>query len=245
MYKGKRPSTAHYATYGRNTTQFGQPPEAGTVTHFRRPLPSPRTFPRGGNATSHRGRRDHHPSSRLYSTAPQPKQALDPDTRAAAKKIFKLIQAIHHREIIDHAISTNTPPVGMNRQVNRLTAFIKPASPTEEFRQQVAANTQTWMQNNFTLLRNHYTEIIVFHTDICSTQTTLTVAKGWAEKRYGHQLHPDTFTILSSITFDTAAATGTHVSEPDRDAAAADTVTQPSTEGQFDVMDKRQFPKLS
>lgn len=76
-------------------------------------------------------------------TAPQPKQALDPDTRAAAKNIFKLIQAIHHREIIDHAISTNTPPVGMNRQVNRLMAFIKPASPTEEFCQQVAANTQT------------------------------------------------------------------------------------------------------
>lgn len=121
-----------------------------------------------------------------------------------------------------HAINTETPPAGMNRQVNRLTAFIKPASPTEEFRNQVAANTKTWMQNNLTLLKNHYTEIIVLHTDIRSTQTALTVAKGWAKKRYGPRLHPETFDILSAITFDTGNANSTNASEPHRDAGAAD-----------------------
>lgn len=144
-----------------------------------------------------------------------------------------------------HAINTETPPAGMNRQVNRLTAFIKPASPTEEFRNQVAANTKTWMQNNLALLKNHYTEIIVLHTDIRSTQTALTVAKGWAKKRYGPRLHPETFDILSAITFDTGNANSTNASEPHRDAAAADVVTRTSTEDQFDVRDERQFPKLS
>lgn len=76
-------------------------------------------------------------------------------------------------------------------------------------------------------------------------QTALTVAKGWAEKHYGPRLHPNTFTILSSLTYDPAALNDIHGSESDRDSPAADAVTRPSTEVELDVRDECQFPKLS
>lgn len=76
-------------------------------------------------------------------------------------------------------------------------------------------------------------------------QTALTVAKGWAEKHYGPRLHPNTFTILSSLTYDPAALNDIHGSESHRDSPAADAVTRPSTEVELDVRDESQFPKLS
>ena len=51
------------------------------------------------------------------------------------KKYFKLLQAIHHSEILSDSILTGICPKGMERQVKKLASFIKPpqlrtASPT-------------------------------------------------------------------------------------------------------------------
>lgn len=62
---------------------------------------------------------------------------------------------------------------------------------------------------------------------------------------YGPHLHPDTFIILSSLTYDPAAVNDIHGSESDRDTPEADAVTRPSTEVELDVRDENQFPKLS
>lgn len=123
---------------------------------------------------------------------PPTRQALDPQTGGIIKDIFKLIQALHQLQIVDHAINADTFPSGKNRQVTRLTAFIKPSSPTEDFQQSVADN-KTWMQTNVTLLQQH-------HSDIIANEAALTVASGCAQKRYGPRLHPDTFQTLSSLT---------------------------------------------
>ena len=44
-----------------------------------------------------------------------------------AKRYFKLLQALHHTEILDDSISEGSCPKGMQRRVNRLSTFIKPA----------------------------------------------------------------------------------------------------------------------
>ena len=49
------------------------------------------------------------------------------DTRRLAKSYFKLIQAIHHNNIIDNAIATHTPPKGMAKHTARL--WLSPTSP--------------------------------------------------------------------------------------------------------------------
>lgn len=98
---------------------------------------------------------------------PPTRQALDPQTGGITKDIFKLIQALHQHQIVDHAINADTFPSGMNRQ---LTRFIKPSSPTEDFQQSVADN-KTWMQTNVILLQQH-------HSDIIANKAALTVVRG-------------------------------------------------------------------
>lgn len=137
---------------------------------------------------------------------PPTRQALDPQTGGIIKDIFKLIQALHQLQIVDHAINADTFPSGMNRQVTRLTAFIKPSSPTEDFQKSVADN-KTWMQTNVTLLQQH-------HSDIIANEAALTVASGWAQKRYGPRLHSDFFQTLSSLTHHPPTHIDhTHISE--------------------------------
>ena len=114
----------------------------------------------------------HAPSRRIRMKDTPPTQALtqppDPETRATSKTYFKLIQAVHHKHIIDHAIATNNFPTGMMKQVQRLTDFIKPSTPSINTREKVQDNTAAWMMTNMHILQTHY------QTTISTLSTTLT-----------------------------------------------------------------------
>lgn len=97
------------------------------------------------------------------------------------------MQAIHHK-IIDRAILTQTPPKGMTRQISKLTAFIKPSSPTEELREGVSRNTQTWLQNRLLILQEHYAKIVVDYHYTTWDDTAFQVAANWMTKRYKARL---------------------------------------------------------
>lgn len=83
---------------------------------------------------------------------PAPRRELDEDTRQLCKGYFKLIQAVHYKNIVDKAITTQLPPKGMAKNVKKLTGFIKPSSPTDYVRTAVENNTKQWMQNNLLIL---------------------------------------------------------------------------------------------
>lgn len=183
----------------------------------------------------------------LYTTPPPVRQALDIQTQAMAKDIFKLIKAIHHKQIIDNAITTGTFLSGMSRQVKRLTAFIKPSSPTDDFHKSVADNTHTWMTKNMTLLQSHYSSAIANHSNITATEAALTVAKGWANKRYGNRLHKDTFLTLASLTYphcssSQADATG---SQPDPVSQMVDSGTRQLPKEAPDIRAESEFPRIN
>ena len=50
----------------------------------------------------------------------------------------------------------------MAKHVSKITAFIKPSSPTDIVRQELAKNKESWMTNNLNILCAHYLNII-FH----------------------------------------------------------------------------------
>lgn len=119
MRPGKPPLTQFHSIHRRQPTHVVHHVQAGAAMNPR-PLFSYRPPPRYAETQPYFGtRRDNSRNTPL----PSVRQALDPQTRGMAKDIFKLIQAIHHKQIIDNAIITGTFRSGMTRQVTRLTAF--------------------------------------------------------------------------------------------------------------------------
>ncbi|KAM7423441.1 hypothetical protein PAMA_011146 [Pampus argenteus] len=130
-------------------------------------------------------------------------------------------KAIHHKHIINHAISSGTFPPGMMRQVNRLTDFIKPAAPSQETRIKVQNNTTHWMTTNMNILHEHYEHTILTLSNLTYNSTALQIATGWARKRYNTRLrietlqtaeqiihtHSNTSTNITSNTASTSQAT--------------------------------------
>ncbi len=142
------------------------------------------------------------PGTRNNITPPsQPfTQPPDQETRRISKLYFKLIQATHHLGIINKAISTKTFPPGMQRQATRLTDFIRPAAPSVETTARVSENTTTWMQNNMTILRDHYTTLMSSLHNIPNNPQAFQIATGWAKKRFHNRLSPSTLhTVENNI----------------------------------------------
>ena len=65
------------------------------------------------------------------------------------KIYFKIIQSVHHRNIMTHAITTNTPPMGMYRQVRKLAQFIKLACPNKTTSDRVQQSTDIWLKQTW------------------------------------------------------------------------------------------------
>ena len=74
-----------------------------------------------------------------------PSTDLDPKL---IKQYFQLLQSIHHIEILEEAIRSGIPPLGMARKVAHLTAFIKPAAPDDLVLNKIKENTMEWMIKN-------------------------------------------------------------------------------------------------
>ena len=125
----------------------------------------------------------------------------DEHTRQTAKTYFKIIQAVHHREVTSRALQTGQFPAGMMKQVEKLTHFIKPACPSETTTKKVVDNTKNWMSNNMTILQTHYIHTIdtLTHSLQPHNPDSYTIALGWAHKRYTHKLTHSTLTQVENI----------------------------------------------
>ncbi|KAG7999370.1 hypothetical protein GBF38_000026 [Nibea albiflora] len=147
---------------------------------------------------------------------PAPNIIPDSETRHTSKQYFKLLQAIHHKQIMDTALTTGIFPPGMLRQVTRLTDFIKPSTPTTETRTRIHNNTTQWMHNTLTILQQHYITTIASTDTHHHNPTALQIAIGWAKKRYGHRLTEHTISTAIEILQPPATSTTTNP-EPTQD----------------------------
>ena len=137
-----------------------------------------------------------------YNTVPQkpPPSKVNPvgtDTLnnsefVLSKTYFKLLQSIHHTEILSEALRTGVPPLGIARKVAYLTAFIKPAAPDEIVLSEIKNNTIEWLNNNLRTLTKHYDRIQKDSPLTLSTfsEEALERALRWARQRYGRGLTP-------------------------------------------------------
>lgn len=121
------------------------------------------------------------------------------------KVYFKLLQAIHHSEIIAETKRTGKFPVGMSRHTTKLTAFIKPSSPSETTQEKVKQNTHQWMQTNMLILEEHYDGIIatILQDLPPHDPQALQKAIAYGRIRYRHKLTPSSITTLSALTQNT------------------------------------------
>ncbi|XP_073669419.1 uncharacterized protein [Paramisgurnus dabryanus] len=117
------------------------------------------------------------------------------------KKYFKLLQAIHHSEILLKSVSENFYPPGMYRQVNKLTAFIKPSSPNPETLEKVKQNTTLWMNQNMTILREHYDAVIATGLQNIGVYNDKAFEKAvsWSRMRYKRKFTESSVETLKSM----------------------------------------------
>ena len=129
----------------------------------------------------------------LRTTDPPP---LDP-----VKAYFKLLQCIHHLEILNKCLADNTCPIGMKRKVDKLASCIKPASPDYPITAIVAAHTRSWMMDNIMALRNHYADLSeALHNDLRPFHpTALEKVIKWARSRYCRKLTPSSIDTLQTL----------------------------------------------
>ena len=118
-----------------------------------------------------------------------------------SKSYFKLLQSIHHTEILSEALRTGVPPLGMARKVAHLTAFIKPAAPDEIVLSEIKNNTIEWLNNNLRTLTKHYDKIQKDSPLTLGTfsEEALERALRWARQRYGRGLTPSSVITLRSL----------------------------------------------
>lgn len=112
------------------------------------------------------------------------------------KSYFKLLQALHHLEILQKSADTFGPK-GMLRQVDKLTAFIKPSSPNASTLEAVKLNTSRWCEANFHILTKHYDLVVTTGLEGLEpfNQEAFNKAVSWSKARYRRK-----FTISSANT---------------------------------------------
>ena len=140
-----------------------------------------------------------------HLTEPQkpPPSKVTPDTSdfLLSKTYFKLLQSIHHTEILSEALLKGAPPLGMAKKVAYLTAFIKPAAPDEIVLTEIKKNTINWMNNNLQILQDHYAKL---QRELITTlgpfnEEALNRALRWARQRYAKRLTPTSISTLHSV----------------------------------------------
>lgn len=96
----------------------------------------------------------------------------------------------------------------MSRHTTKLTAFIKPSSPTEATQEKVKQNTQQWMQTNMQILEEHYDGVIAtILQDLPPYEPqALQKAIAYGRIRYRHKLTPSSIETLTGLTQSTPRA---------------------------------------
>ncbi|XP_036963362.1 uncharacterized protein LOC119024559 [Acanthopagrus latus] len=77
----------------------------------------------------------------------------------------------------------------MTKHVAKLTAFIKPSSPTDAVRQAISANTESWLKNTLKIMEEHYLNITMSLSALPYDDVAFPIAVNWAKKRFKARLH--------------------------------------------------------
>lgn len=92
------------------------------------------------------------------------------------------------------------------------------------------------------LLRDHYVDIITNCSGGKLNKKALRVAMGWATKRYGPRLNPDVGRMVEALLDH--SPNHTHISDSTLDSSEPGSSVRGMEEGNLDMEDKEQFPKL-
>ena len=143
---------------------------------------------------------------------PEPASGPKPEGKGmvglgTTKVYFRLLQAIHHAEIITDALNKDTLPKGMVNKVQKLTTFIKPASPNQFTFTAVQNNTRNWMKNNFLILREHYDNIISQNLKLVGSADfeAFERALKWGRTRYRNKLTASSVDTLKDLVMRSPA----------------------------------------
>lgn len=128
----------------------------------------------------------------------QNKQQQNSHNNRTEKVYLKLLQAIHHAEIIKKSLDSANFPAGMIKQVQKLTSFIKPSSPNSSTASKIKENTHKWMLNNMNIL--HQEVIASILTSLPAwDQKAMEKAILFGKIRYKHKLTPNTTKKFSEL----------------------------------------------
>lgn len=115
---------------------------------------------------------------------------MDSGFAIIVKLYFKLIQVLHHMEILSVGKQNGTLPPGMQRQLIKLSGFIKPACPTENISNKVWSITKDWIAQILMTLLEHYemqkSTLLVDKPDW--NLEAFNKATHWARNRYKKKL---------------------------------------------------------
>lgn len=142
----------------------------------------------------HRGRRGARSGPNLHREPALTSTTASAPENKIEKIYFKLLQAIHHVEIIENSHKTGKYPKGMMRQVNKFISFIKPSSSCDETREKVR-------QNTLNILKEHYDPInagILQSLPPCDP-LALQKAVVFGRTRHRHKLTSSSISTLSSL----------------------------------------------
>lgn len=135
---------------------------------------------------------------------PEPSETTVPERTSDSKlekRYFKLLQAVHHAEVIERVQRTHVFPIGMSRQVNKLTSFIKPSSPNVQTTARVKQNTDTWIRGNMNILKDHYDLVIAEGLQDMPSfeQAALEKAIAYGKNRYKSRLTTTSIATLTTL----------------------------------------------
>lgn len=105
-------------------------------------------------------------------------------------------------ETVENSLQTGNFPIGMSRQVNKPTQFIKLSSPKDAATAKITQNTLTWMNKNMLNLQKHYTQLTCDLMENVQNFSELewTVAVKWTKNRFRHKLRDSTLNLCKATT---------------------------------------------
>lgn len=139
--------------------------------------------------------------NRVMTPQPRPRSTPQPEPLLiCTKSYFKLLQSLHHLEILEKCLVEGAGPPGMTRKVRKLAAFIRPAAPNPEITKRVAAHTHRWLMENLSALRDHYTNLCesIIPTLGPFNSEASEKAIRWARLRYGKKLTPTSIDMFKT-----------------------------------------------
>lgn len=117
------------------------------------------------------------------------------------KHYFKLLQTTHHTGILVNGRDNGVLPPGMQRQLTKLSGFIKPACPSPGTLNRVQTVTKDWMSRILEILLEHYdTQTATLLNSLPTwNEEAFNKATSWAKNRYKRKLTDASITAVRSL----------------------------------------------